>query len=126
MHLDLASFDSVKKFAKEVLEKYPKVHVLINNAGVYFPLMDSQRTKEGHEMNFGVNHLGHFLLTKLLLDRIKESAPSRIVIVSSGLHERGEIDIDDLNLEKKREAAISVRVNPAYCASKLANVYHCR
>lgn len=126
MHLDLASFDSIRKFSKEVLQKYMKIHVLINNAGVYFPLTDSQKTKDGFEMNFGVNHLGHFLLTNLLVERIKESAPSRIVIVSSGLHERGVIDLDDLNMEKRREISHNIRVNPAYCASKLANVYHCR
>lgn len=77
MQLDLASLQSVRKFSEQALEKFPKIDVLINNAGVYYPLTASQKTKDGFEMNFGVNHLGHFLLTKLLMERIKESAPSR-------------------------------------------------
>lgn len=77
IHLDLASFQSIRKFSQEILNKYSKIDVLINNAGVSFPLTNSQRTKEGFEMNFGVNHLGHFLLTELLKERLIESAPSR-------------------------------------------------
>uniref|UniRef100_A0A1B6BX84 Retinol dehydrogenase 11 n=2 Tax=Clastoptera arizonana TaxID=38151 RepID=A0A1B6BX84_9HEMI len=123
MQLDLSSFDSIHSFADEVLRDFPKINVLINNAGVNVPLSKSMKTKDGFEVHFGVNHLGHFLLTQLLLDRIKDSAPSRIVIVSSTLHESGVIDFDNLNnegLESKR------RMNPAYSNSKLANVYFCQ
>lgn len=79
MELDLASFVSIRNFAAQVLQQFPEIHVLINNAGVYVPLQnrDKDLTKEGFEIHFGVNHLGHFLLTNLLLDRLKQSAPSR-------------------------------------------------
>ncbi|KAK6619283.1 hypothetical protein RUM44_003665 [Polyplax serrata] len=126
MQLDLASFKSIRHFSQSVKLKFNKVHVLINNAGVYYPLHSCVKTSNGFEMNFGVNHLGHFLLTQLLLDKLKESSPSRIVIVSSGLHEKGQLDLDDLNMEKRKESLQKERVNQAYCASKLANVYHCR
>ncbi|KAJ9599109.1 hypothetical protein L9F63_010377, partial [Diploptera punctata] len=111
MLLDLGSLESVKTFAKEVLDHFPTV-----------PVSEGQKTKDGFEINFGINHLGHFLLTNLLLPRLKESAPSRIVIVSSMLHEKGKIDFENLNGEKgfivKRK-----RENPGYCNSKLANMY---
>ena len=77
MELDLASFASIREFANKCLKKFPEIHVLINNAGVYVPLKDQLHTKEGFEIHFGVNHLGHFLLTNLLQDRLKVSAPSR-------------------------------------------------
>lgn len=77
MELDLASFLSIRKFANEVLKNFSQIHVLINNAGVYAPLKDHALTKDGLEIHFGVNHLGHFLLTNLLLDRLKQSVPSR-------------------------------------------------
>jgi len=75
--LDLASLESVRKCAASILEKYPHIDILINNAGVSVPPSKGLKTVEGYEINFGVNHLGHFLLTNLLLDRIKESSPSR-------------------------------------------------
>jgi NAD(P)-dependent dehydrogenase (short-subunit alcohol dehydrogenase family) len=77
MLLDLESLESVRRFAKEVLKDFPKINVLINNAGLSVPVSQSRKTKDGYEINFGVNHLGHFLLTNLLLPRLKESAPSR-------------------------------------------------
>ncbi|XP_069705773.1 retinol dehydrogenase 12-like isoform X1 [Periplaneta americana] len=121
MLLDLASLESVKRFATEVLKDFPKINVLINNAGVSVPVSERRKTEDGYEINFGVNHLGHFLLTYLLLPRLKESSPSRIVIVSSMLHERGVIDFDNLNGEKGFVGA-KRRMNPAYCNSKLANM----
>jgi NAD(P)-dependent dehydrogenase (short-subunit alcohol dehydrogenase family) len=77
MLLDLESLESVRRFAKEVLKDFPKIHVLINNAGLSVPVSECRKTEDGYEINFGVNHLGHFLLTNLLLPRLKESAPSR-------------------------------------------------
>lgn len=121
MELDLASFSSIRKFANEVLKKFSQIHVLINNAGVYAPLKDHALTKDGFEIHFGVNHLGHFLLTNLLLNRLKESAPSRIVVVTSKLLESGVIDFSNLNGEKG--LPVKSRMNPGYCNSKLANAY---
>ncbi|XP_012260859.2 retinol dehydrogenase 12-like [Athalia rosae] len=121
MELDLSSFISIRHFALEVLKTFSEIHVLINNAGVYAPLKDRCLTKEGFEIHFGVNHLGHFLLTNLLLDRLKESAPSRIVVVTSKLLESGQIDFSNLNAEKGLSA--KGRMNPGYCNSKLANAY---
>lgn len=85
MELDLASLTSIRHFAAEVLKNFPEIHVLINNAGIYVPLQDKDKdvTKEGFEIHFGVNHLGHFLLTNLLLDRLKQCAPSRLIILHS-------------------------------------------
>ncbi|XP_055951032.1 retinol dehydrogenase 13-like isoform X3 [Argiope bruennichi] len=82
--LDLASFASIKSFAQDVLENEPYIHILINNAGV--AACPKSLTEDGYEMQFGVNHLGHFLLTHLLLDRIKASVPARIINVSSIAH----------------------------------------
>lgn len=118
LELDLASFDSIKKFSEEFLLSEDRLDVLINNAGVFqCPYM---KTKEGFEMQFGVNHLGHFLLTKLLLEKLKQSAPSRIVIVSSALYKRGTIDFDNLNSER------NYNKGAAYKNSKLANVLFAR
>lgn len=88
--------------------------MLINNAGVY--QCPYSRTEDGFEMQFGVNHLGHFLLTHLLLDLLKHSAPSRIIVVSSKLYKGGEINFDDLSSEHSYDRAL------AYSRSKLANL----
>ena len=118
--LDLASFASIRTFADDLLQRHPRVDVLVNNAGV----VSSRRaeTREGFELTFGVNHLGHFLLTTLLLDRLRQSAPSRIVTVASGAHRsaRGGLDFDDL------QATRHYGVMRAYAASKLANIYFSR
>ncbi|XP_077287860.1 retinol dehydrogenase 14-like [Arctopsyche grandis] len=132
MQLDLASFDSIKSFVEVIKNGFTKIDILINNAGVYLPISMNQQTKDGFEMHFGVNHLGHFLLTNLLLELLNNAAPSRVVIVSSLLHERGEIDFDDLNMTKIYEAVKNKdktvlkkykRHGPGYCNSKLMNVY---
>ena len=122
MELDLASLASVRRFAEAFLAKYDRLDGLVNNAGVMYP--PKGKTEDGFETQFGINHLGHFLLTELLLDRLKASAPSRIVCVSSVAHAGmggiyGEIDFDDLNFDKREYNA---RV--AYAQSKLANVLH--
>ncbi|XP_069116898.1 retinol dehydrogenase 13-like [Argopecten irradians] len=82
--LDLASLDSVRKIAEKVKNDEAKIDILINNAGVM--MCPKWQSEDGYEMQFAVNHLGHFFLTTLLLDRIKEYAPSRIVNVSSVAH----------------------------------------
>jgi NAD(P)-dependent dehydrogenase (short-subunit alcohol dehydrogenase family) len=120
MPLDLASFRSIRSFAADVLGRFDHVDVLVNNAG----LIHRRRaeTEDGFETTFGVNHLGHFLLTDLLLDRLRASAPSRIVVVSSDAHKgaRQGLDFDDLQSEHRYRWA---RV---YSKSKLANIYFAR
>ncbi|MGV9677055.1 oxidoreductase [Nocardia sp. NPDC003482] len=106
--LDLADLDSVRTFAAELTEP---VDVLINNAGVMFPPLT--RTRDGFELQFGTNHLGHFALTNLLLPRIR----GRVVTVSSNGHRAGSIDFDDLNWERR-----TYRPMGAYAQSKLANL----
>lgn len=113
-HLDLASLRSVRNFCEEVTQEESQVDVLINNAGVY--QCPYTKTDEGFEMQLGVNHMGHFLLTHLLLDLLKASAPSRIVVVSSKLYKYGHINFDDLNSENNYNKAF------CYSQSKLANL----
>ena len=120
LKIDLASLDSVRKFADNILNSEPRLDILINNAGVM--ACDYQKTEDGFEMQFGTNHLGHFLLTMLLLDLIKKSEPSRIINVSSSAHAMGsgKINFDDIHWEKNYSAW------PAYFNSKLANVLFTR
>jgi retinol dehydrogenase-12 len=115
--LDLADLTSVRRAAADVLARDEPIHVLINNAGVA-----GQRgaTAQGFELAFGINHLGHFLFTNLLLDRIKASGPGRIVNVSSDSH-YGAKGID---YEAVRQPTKSVTGLPEYGVSKLANVLH--
>ncbi|XP_034433152.1 retinol dehydrogenase 13 isoform X2 [Hippoglossus hippoglossus] len=116
--LDLNSLQSVRDLAKDVEESEEHLDILINNAGIM--MCPQWKTEDGFEMQFGVNHLGHFLLTNSLLDLLKKSAPSRVVIVSSMAHKRGQIHFDDINLDKDYEPKKS------YGQSKLANVLFCR
>ncbi|XP_045505546.1 retinol dehydrogenase 14-like [Colias croceus] len=129
MQLDLASFESIEKFVEVIKAGFNKIDVLINNAGVVVPLDRDEKTKEGFEIHLGVNHLGHFYLTNLLVDLLKKASPSRVVVVSSSLHESGKLDFKDLNLREEIEAAKKGkkgRRNPGYCNSKLMNVYFTR
>jgi len=117
--LDLASYASIRKFADGIISSEPKLDILINNAAVM--MCPFWKTEDGHEMQFGVNHLGHFLLTNLLLELIKKSAPSRIINVSSMAHRwPSTIDFDQIN----NETAYSPYY--AYGTSKLANVLFSR
>ena len=96
--LDLASLESVRQFAERTLREEPQIDVLINNAGVCLP--EISRTVDGNEIHFAVNHLGHFLLTNLLLERIKESTTPRIVIVSSIMQRyREAFDFEAVNTD---------------------------
>lgn len=79
MQLDLASFESIENFVDVVKAGFYKIDVLINNAGVVVPLNEDLKTKEGFEIHYGVNHLGHFYLTELLMDLLKRATPSRYV-----------------------------------------------
>lgn len=114
MICDLASKESIRRFCDEFKSKYNRLDVLVNNAGVILP--GRHETFDGYELQFGVNHLGHFLLTNLLLNLIISSAPSRIINVSSGAHKVGKIHFSDINLEK------AFTFTRAYAQSKLANI----
>ncbi|XP_068454534.1 retinol dehydrogenase 13 [Clinocottus analis] len=116
--LDLASLQSVRDLAKDIQENEEHLDILINNAGIM--MCPKWKTDDGFEMQFGVNHLGHFLLTNCLLDLLKKSTPSRIVIVSSLAHEKGSINFDDINLDADYQREKSYR------QSKLANVLFCK
>lgn len=112
--LDLAHLQSVRECATEILETESKIHILINNAGIMAcPRME---TEDGLEMQLGVNHYGHFLFTCLLLPRLIQSAPARVVTVSSVAHSYGRMNFDDLNSTR------SYQPFKAYQQSKLANV----
>jgi protochlorophyllide reductase len=113
--LDLASLESVRVAAASLADRDERIDVLVNNAGVMAPPL--RRTAEGFEEQIGVNHLGHFALTGLLLDRMTESSAPRVTTVSSGLHRNGRIDLDDLLWERRRYRAWA-----AYGQSKLANL----
>ncbi|KAG8444123.1 hypothetical protein GDO86_009344 [Hymenochirus boettgeri] len=114
-HLDLASSKSIKEFVQTILKEEEKVDILINNAAVM--RCPHWKTEDNFEMQFGVNHLGHFLLTNLLLEKMKQTGNARIINVSSLAYIAGDIDFDDLNWEKKK-----YNTKAAYCQSKLANV----
>ncbi|KAJ0064037.1 hypothetical protein NL108_017640 [Boleophthalmus pectinirostris] len=119
MPLDLSSLKSVRDFAENFLKSEPRLDLLINNAGVY----SDGRTEDGFGMMFGVNHLGHFLLTNLLLPPLKESAPSRVINVSSAAHNVGLIDFDCLNKHRTlRLGSTTSDLVKIYAASKLCNV----
>ena len=114
VHLDLASFGSVRRAADEILASCPRLDLLINNAAVmYVPF---QRTEDGCELTFGTNHLGHFALTGLVLPRLLDTPGSRVVTVSSLGHRSGTMHFDDLNRTQP------YRPEQAYWQSKLANL----
>lgn len=115
---DLSLIASVRRLSAQLLEAYPKIHVLVNNAGVI--MHRHERTADGLEKTFATNHIGYFLLTTLLLDRLKESAPARVVSVSSGAHASGKIDFDDLQSER------NFRWFQVYGTSKLQNILFTR
>jgi NAD(P)-dependent dehydrogenase (short-subunit alcohol dehydrogenase family) len=111
---EMSSQTEVRRLAREVLERYPRLDVLVNNVGGFWT--HRHVTADGLERTFALNHLAPFLLTNLLLDRLIASAPARIVTVSSGAHTTGSLDFDDLQAEQKYSG------QQAYNASKLANV----
>ncbi|KAM3614605.1 uncharacterized protein V6R79_016765 [Siganus canaliculatus] len=118
-HLDLSSLYSIRQFSEEFLQSEERLDVLVNNAGVM--MCPRWLTEDGFETQLAVNHLGHFLLTNLLLPKLQSSAPSRVVTVSSIAHRGGHIDFDDLFFSRRRYSALE-----SYRQSKLANVLFSR
>ncbi len=112
--LDLGSLDSIRGFAAEVAEAHPSLDLLINNAGIMSP--PHGLTADGFETQLGTNHLGHFALTGLLLDRLMKGRDARVVTISSTEHKRGSIHFDDLRGEREYSP------RTYYRQSKLANV----
>lgn len=111
---DFSSLEAVSGLGKEFLERFPALHVLVNNAGVVTP--HRKRSKDGYEMQLAVNHLAPFLLTNMLLPLMKTSAPARIITVSSSVYSWGNIDFKNLQSEGHYDA-----VN-VYAMTKLANI----
>ena len=122
--LDLGSLASVRSFAAGYLADHEALHLLINNAGVMNT--PEGKTADGFETQIGVNHLGHFLLTELLLDVMTRSAPARVVILSSCFHDEamgreGVIHLDDLHFAERKYDGWA-----AYAQAKLANLLHAK
>jgi NAD(P)-dependent dehydrogenase (short-subunit alcohol dehydrogenase family) len=113
--LDLSDLDSVAAFASAFAAAHPRLDLLVNNAGVMVPPLG--RTKQGFELQFGTNHLGHFALAARLLPLLERTSGARVVVVSSSAQNLGRIDFDDLNWERRSYSAWS-----AYAQSKLANM----
>ncbi|XP_017152219.1 retinol dehydrogenase 12 [Drosophila miranda] len=117
--LDLGSLESVRNFVARFKAEESRLDLLINNAGIM--ACPRSLTADGYEQQLGVNHLGHFLLTNLLLDRLKQATPSRIVVVSSAAHLFGRVNREDLMSERKYSKFFG-----AYSQSKLANILFTR
>lgn len=117
MPLDVADLSSVREFAQTLKAKYNKLDLLVNNAGVM--ALPYSKTKDGFEMQFGTNHLGHFALTGLLLDTLSASPFARVVTVSSNAHKAGKMRFKDLHWESGYGRW------SAYGMSKLANLLFC-
>jgi NAD(P)-dependent dehydrogenase (short-subunit alcohol dehydrogenase family) len=115
LELDLASLASVRRAAEQLRGAHDHLDLLIDNAGLMFPPYG--RTEDGFELQFGTNHLGHFALTGLVLDRLLATPGSRVVTVSSTGHRAGAIDFDDPQFERRRYRRFA-----AYSQSKLANL----
>lgn len=112
---DLSSQAEIKALAAAFLAEHSELHLLLNNAGAYFT--ERELTVDGLERTFALNHVGYYLLTHLLLDVLKASAPSRVVNVASDAHKGGKVDWDDLQREHWTQAGW-----PVYAQSKLLNI----
>lgn len=115
LYADLSSQKQIREAARKFIDKYPRLDVLVNNAGVF--VRRREITLENYEVTFAVNHLAYFLLTNLLMEPLKAAEQARVVNVASEAHRNAEMDFDDLMSFKG--------YNPirAYCRSKLANIY---
>ena len=118
MFCDLGSMQSIRQFCADFKQKYGHLDVLVNNAGVI--TLDRRETSDGLELQFGVNHIGHFLLTLSLVDILSQTPASRIVVVGSGAYKVGHIHFNNINLTKGYNVARS------YSQSKLANLLFTR
>lgn len=114
IELDLASLSSIRAFSERYIKQYPALDLLINNAGVM--AIPYRETADGFEMQFGVNHLGHFALTGMLLPHLLNASAARVVTVSSALHRRGKPNFEAANGQESYEK------RDAYSRSKLANL----
>ena len=112
--IDLASLAAIKEFTGSIRKNHSKIDILVNNAGVMMPPYG--KTKDGFELQFGTNHLGHFALTGQLFDLVSNTDGARIVTVSSLTHRQGKVDFDNLNAEK------GYNKSAAYGLSKIANL----
>ena len=124
VYCDVSDLDAVRQLAAHVLERYPRLDVLVNNAGLVDPVR--RLSEQGHEMHFATMHLGHFLLARLLLDRLRESAPARIVIIASDGHKACKgLDFDDLENERlwSRDKPSGGAAFHSYARAKLCNLY---
>jgi len=126
VQLDLANIENIQKFAEDIKERISEIDCLVCNAGVWYPMDLQAKTDDGFEANVGVNHLGHFLLTNLLLGKVK-----RVVIVSSGLMMSGKVDVEDsrqfIDGRKVQEGERVPKHAPlGYCDSKLMNAIFAR
>lgn len=131
LELDLASLASVRNFSSNIKSKYPPIHALVLNAGVWFPMKEYKKTSDGFEIHFGVNHLAHFEMARLLLDHMAEEPGARIIFVASSLAKSGKIDFEaqefvrtgrqPANEQEKKSFAPT-----GYCDSKLMNALTCR
>jgi NAD(P)-dependent dehydrogenase (short-subunit alcohol dehydrogenase family) len=117
---DFGSQASTRRLADDILERYPRLHVLINNAGAIYA--KRQLSADGLELTWAVNHLAPFLLTELLVERLKSSAPARIITTSSAAHAAAHIPFDDLQAER----SYSSMGNARYGQTKLANILFTR
>jgi NAD(P)-dependent dehydrogenase (short-subunit alcohol dehydrogenase family) len=113
--VDLGSLGSVRRASEDILERFPVIHIMIDNAGVMATPFG--RTVDGFETQFGTNHLGHFVLTNLLVPALIAGAPSRVIVLSSASHQRGDVQWEDINFETQPYDPIT-----AYAQSKTANV----
>ena len=113
--VDLGSLDSVRQASEDILERFPVINIMINNAGVMATPFG--RTVDGFETQFGTNHLGHFVLTNLLVPALLAGAPSRVISLSSASHQRGDVQWEDINFEKQPYDPVR-----SYAQSKTANV----
>ncbi|MFP4550294.1 MAG: SDR family oxidoreductase [Spirochaetales bacterium] len=115
---DLASLASIRRAAAELNARYDVLDVLVNNAGLF--TLSRYESEDGYELQLAVNHLGHFLLTNLLLPKLHAAHEGRVVVVSSNAHHKGAINFDDLQLER------SYGGMKAYAQSKIANILFVR
>ncbi|MHA2504507.1 MAG: oxidoreductase [Candidatus Kariarchaeaceae archaeon] len=114
MRVNLVDLDDIKRFAEEFSSKYSQLHYLFNNAGIM--MVPQRTTPQGHELQFGTNHLGHYALTAHLLPVITATPGSRVITISSNAHKRGIIDFDDMEMKEYDPAQ-------AYNRSKVANLH---